>query len=67
MLGLKQKRPGFKRPILEMIDGMRRGRDGVIVPIRRVIDRIKYRYQDHVGTEDRKVIVDKDEDLREHR
>jgi len=67
MLGLKERRPGLKRPILEMIDGMRRGRNGVIVRIRRLIDRDNYRYRERVETQDGKLIVDKDEDLRQHR
>lgn len=66
-LGAKHRRPGFKRPIMEMFSGKRRGRDGRIVNRDAVIDRLAHRYRERVTTEDGEVIVDKDEGLRQHR
>jgi hypothetical protein len=54
----------LKRPLSETLQGTRQGRNGVIVRIQRIIDRISHRYRERVITEDGQVIVEKDEDLR---
>lgn len=65
-LELKHKRPSAPRPLVEIKQGTRPGRDDVVVTILRIIDRIRSRYREQVVKEDGTVLTDKDEDLTAH-
>lgn len=64
---LEKRRPGFKGFLAKIWFGQRLGRDGRVVNRDALVDRENYRYRERVTTEDGEIIVDKDEDLREHR
>ena len=66
-LELRQKRQGTGRPLVEIRQGTRPGRDGIVVTILRVIDRVRQRYRERVLNEDGTILIDKNEDLTSHR
>ena len=66
-LNTKQKRPGHQRPIREGLTRHGPGGDGKVVRVVRSIDRLSHRYTERVEMPDGTVVVDKDEDLRQHR
>ena len=63
---LRKKRAGLKGVLAKIWFGQRIGRDGRVVNRDALVDRENYRYRERVTTEDGEVIVDKDEDLRDH-
>lgn len=62
-----QKRPGVKRPLVELFSGwdLRRSVGDFVKKMRR-LDRAADRYQEHVETEDGEVLRSVDEKLTEH-
>lgn len=68
MLGVKQKRPGFKKPILEMKVGDSMSVDGTIAQVDQVIDRTvdPAQYRKRVVKADGTVVRDISEPLSAH-
>lgn len=67
-LSAKHRRPGVKRPLLELQWGAVVGRDGRAVNKERIIDRVKNRYVEKVvDRETGGVLRDLEEPLTQHR
>jgi hypothetical protein len=66
-VGMRQKRPGSKRPLVEMVIGkVLRKSVGDFVQKYWRLDRAADRYVEHIETEDGEVLRHVDETLREH-
>lgn len=60
MLGMKQRRLGARRPLIEGLSGERVGKDGRIAKVIQIMDRVARRYKKHVELEDGTIIKDEE-------